>query len=196
MIANKNDRLRLDTLLSAGLQKHLGDNGFLVFDGKKYSTADLVKVLQERVGATHEVTTTRAAHAKAVAVERAKIAETKKFVANIRQVLKVMYSNSVDVLTDLGLRAPSRKPPTLDAKVAAIAKTLATRAARHTMGPRQRQRIHGVPVPSGKPADRMGVPHDDGHVDAPPLPVATPPPAHGAGETRVAPEHEVRLEAG
>jgi hypothetical protein len=85
-----------------------------------------------------------------------------------------MYSNS-DVLTDLGLRAASRKRPTLDTKVAAIAKALATRAARHTMGPRQRLRIHGVPASvdlADPSADAPSKPADAG---TPPTSATTPP---------------------
>jgi hypothetical protein len=167
-IVNKTVRLNADQQLISGIVKHLGD-GTLTFDGKKYTAADIVSVLQKRVDVANNVTATKAAHTNALTIEREEVAQTASFVASVRHVLKVMFAKSADALADLGLSPRPRRPSTVGQKVGAVAKALATRAARHTMGRRQRERIHGVVEAGGKPVPP--------HVATGPIePVAIPPP--------------------
>jgi hypothetical protein len=59
--------------------------------------------------------------------------------------LKVMFAGSIDTLADFGLKAPKvRVPLTPDEKAAAVAKGKATRAARHTMGAKQKKKVSGT----------------------------------------------------
>jgi hypothetical protein len=57
--------------------------------------------------------------------------------------VKAAYGNSPDVLADFGIQTKARVPLTVDAKLTAAAKRAATRAARHTMGKRQKNAIKG-----------------------------------------------------
>ena len=57
--------------------------------------------------------------------------------------MKVNFSTSPDVLADFGINPKARTPLTVEAKAAAVAKRTATRAARHTMGSRQKEGIKG-----------------------------------------------------
>jgi hypothetical protein len=146
MIENKSVRLRVDKQLISGVPKRLGADGSMILFGKKYLVTDLVTLLQRRVEVTDNVTAAKAAYEKALLLEREELAATRRLVGKLRHMLKLMFASSADALVDLGL-TPTSRPATVAEKVDAVAKALATRAARHTMGPRQRQRIHGTPVP-------------------------------------------------
>ena len=56
---------------------------------------------------------------------------------------KASYRNSPDVLADFGITSKARVAPTVESKAAAVAKRAATRAARHTMGPKQKEGVKG-----------------------------------------------------
>jgi hypothetical protein len=146
MIENKSVRLSVDKQLISGVPKRLGDHGSMILFGKKYSVTELVTLLQRRVDVTENVTAAKAAYEKALLLEREELAATRRLVGKLRHMLKLMFTSSAEALADLGLTPALRRPATLVEKVDAVAKALATRAARHTMGPRQRERIHGAPV--------------------------------------------------
>jgi hypothetical protein len=139
----KKSRLAADTQLLAGLAKHLGADGTLSFDGKRYKLAELEGIFQRRIDLSNEVAAMKGALAKALVDERAGMDASDPLVLNIRRVLKAMFAFSPDILAELGLQPPARRVPTVETKTNAIAKRLATRAARHTMGHRQREKIHG-----------------------------------------------------
>jgi hypothetical protein len=68
----------------------------------------------------------------------------RKLLAALVTVVKGSFGNSPDVLADFGV--PPKKAPTpltVEQKAAAAAKRSATRAARHTMGTKQRQAVKG-----------------------------------------------------
>jgi hypothetical protein len=58
--------------------------------------------------------------------------------------VKATFGSSPDVLADFGLAPKARAQVTVEAKAVAAAKRKATRAARHTMGPKQKKGITGV----------------------------------------------------
>ena len=63
--------------------------------------------------------------------------------------VKVTFGNTPDVLADFGLKPnKARTPLTISQKAAASAKRAATRAARHTMGPKQKKDIKGTVAPT------------------------------------------------
>jgi hypothetical protein len=57
--------------------------------------------------------------------------------------VKGAFGSSPDVLADFGITRKSPAPITLEAKAAAAAKRASTRAARHTMGPKQKLAVVG-----------------------------------------------------
>jgi hypothetical protein len=130
-------------------------------------TVDVINLLQDRIDAAVHVTTARAAWQLAVKEDRQKDEETKKSVSAIRQTILLMYASKNDVLADFGLspRRARRALSTVE-KLEVSEKAKATRAARHTMGKRQKAAITGD-------AARSAIP-DAGH-DA--VPAIGPPPA-------------------
>jgi hypothetical protein len=88
-----------------------------------------------------------AAKAVAAAKVAAEAAQTKPlralmsaFVAYVR----VTFGNTPDVLADFGLAPKAQAQVSPEARVIAAAKRKATRAARHTMGPKQKAGVKGV----------------------------------------------------
>jgi hypothetical protein len=70
----------------------------------------------------------------------------------MRQALLVAFADQVDVLADFGLTGRKTRVVTPEEKVTAAAKARATRAARHTMGKRQKAAIKGALEPSASEA--------------------------------------------
>ncbi len=99
----------------------------------------------------------------------------------MKQTLLVFYAGQVQTLTDFGLTA--RKTPVVspETMVAAAAKAKATRAARHTLGKKQKAKITGTVVTTAPavppPATPPAAPPAATVVVAPaPAPVVTPKP--------------------
>jgi hypothetical protein len=142
--------------LIAGTQKHLA-NETLAFDGATYTAAALVQLLQKLVDAIAAADAARARWKDA-------LKELKDARATIVPVLGAFHSfvvnrfgNAPSTLEDFGI-APRkvRTPLTAEQKAAAVAKRKATREARHTVGPKQRAKIHApaatTPTPPAPPA--------------------------------------------
>ena len=132
-----------DLQLIAGLQKHATTVATLLISGVPHDNASIAAVLKARVDAGNSTLAARAAWQTAVKAERDERAKTKAFVSGVRQALKVAFAGSIDTLADFGLtprKVPVRTP---EQKAAATAKALATRAARHTMGPKQKKQVTG-----------------------------------------------------
>lgn len=60
-------------------------------------------------------------------------------------------SNADTVFADFGYPTPKKVVKTVAVKTIAVARTLTTRAARHTMGSRQKEKVVGV-LPAAAPA--------------------------------------------
>ncbi len=72
--------------------------------------------------------------------------------------MRCAFGSEPDVLADFGLHPKARAQPTVEAKTAAAAKRKATRAARHTTGPKKKLSVKGAvtgivvtPITSGQP---------------------------------------------
>jgi hypothetical protein len=177
---NQTDQTVADQKLIDGLTKHAATLPSIVIAGTSTTTAAIVAKLQARIAAISTVQTTRATWRAAVQAERTEVAATKAFVSAVRQALLVAFTGQVDVLADFGLTARKVRVVTPEEKVAATAKRAATRAARHTMGSKQKAAIKGT-VATTTPVTA-----------APPVAtsIATPaaPPAAGPTPTPAAPQ--------
>jgi hypothetical protein len=169
---NKTDRTTrqvADQKLIDGLNKHSSTFSSLVIGGQSYTTAAIIGLLQGRIATANAVTTTHATWEAAVLADQDERTKTKQFVSGLRQALKVAFAGSVEQLTDFGLKGPKAKPPrTPEQKAAAAAKAKATRAARHTMGPKQKAAIKGT-VPATAPEAQPAAP-----APTPPTPPVAP----------------------
>jgi hypothetical protein len=163
-----------DQHLIDGLKKHEQALASLFIDGVSAKTADIVAVLQARGDAAKRTLATRATWQEAVLAERNERAKSKTLVSGLRQALKVAFANSPEALADFGLSPRKAAATTPEKRVAAAAKAKATRAARHTMGPKQKKAVKGT-VPQTVPAD--------GGAHAPAPAPATPGTAPGAAKS-------------
>ena len=132
--------------LIAGIQAHQATGVFLV-DGKTLTAAQTVTVLQSIINALNAVIAAHGALKEAVATADSVSSENQDLVRDLRLNIQMLYSQSASILTDYGL-AP-RKGATLTPAqlLARAARAKATRAARNTMGTKQKAKITGTSVP-------------------------------------------------
>jgi hypothetical protein len=144
---SKTNRMQMQTAdqkLIGGLTEHASTVSSLVIAGTSYTTAAMIAVLQARVATGNAVTSTRATWQAAVQGDRDKHAQTQAFVSGLLQVLHVAFAGQIEALNDFGL-VPHKPQPqrTPEQKALQTKKAAATRAARHTMGPKQKAAIKG-----------------------------------------------------
>lgn len=144
-ITNRADQLTADQGLINGLTKHQSTLPTLLIGGTSYTAATAITIVQQRVVAAQAVAPAKAAWQAAVKADTNELASTKAFVSGLRQALLLAYASSPTTLADFGL-APHKTPAprTPAEKAAAAAKAKATRAARHTMGKKQKLAITGT----------------------------------------------------
>lgn len=128
-----------------GLGKHFPNVGSLTIEGAARTLAQIEASLQALVDLRKAVNDARAAAKAKLAAETAQAPALRTFMDAVATVVKGSFGNSPDVLADFGL-APKkvRTPLTVEQKAAAAAKRTATRAARHTMGSKQRKDVKGA----------------------------------------------------
>jgi hypothetical protein len=152
-----------DQKLIDGLNKHSANLALLLIGNTSYTHADLISTVQTRVSAAISTQSSRATWENAVKAERDERAKTKPLVSGLKQAIQVMFAGSIDSLADFGLTPRKPRVLTPEKKAAAAAKAKATRAARHTMGKKQKKDIKGT-VPATAPV-------------TPPSPAPAPTPA-------------------
>jgi len=154
---NTSKRNRADQSIAAqrlidGMKQYESMLPQLPIGGRIVSHADLMAMVQGRVDAADVVNSTRATWLAAVHDERNERARTKALFSGLKQVLLVAFAGQIDALAAFGLTPPDARHVTPEQRVAAAAKAQATRAARHTMGKRQKAAIKGtVTAPATDP---------------------------------------------
>jgi hypothetical protein len=141
----KQDKIMHDRDLISGLKTHFEEGDVVYVDGKRYSPSDLVDLLEERIQLSQEVLTARGAWQAAVARERANIARTAPVFTALEQTIHMRFGRDAEPLAEFGL-APrkERRKLTGEEKASMTAKIRATRAARHTLGKRQRLALRAI----------------------------------------------------
>jgi len=137
--------------LIAGTAKHFSTASSLAFGGATYTAASLTALLQSYVDLVDSVSVARAAYQAQLAAERAQMPALLVVIHAYVQFIRATFGSSPDALMDFGL-LPRKKPQplTMAQKALAVAKNLATRAARHTQGPKAKAAIKGtVTAPQG-----------------------------------------------
>jgi hypothetical protein len=130
--------------LIAGTQKH-STNGSLTFGGATYSATALVQVLQSLADSLATEDTARASWQDALKNVRDAQAKAGPIVQAYRSWLVATNGNAPSTLADYGLvPRKARTPLSTDKQAVANAKSKATRAARHTMGSKQKQDVKGT----------------------------------------------------
>jgi hypothetical protein len=155
---NKDQLQAADQNLVNGLQKHVATVSSLLIAGATVPTTSLISTLQSRMAARTRTLSARAVLQAAIQAEEIEETQTKTLVSGTKQALKVMFAGQITELADFGLKGPkARTPLTPEQKVVVAAKVKATRAARHTLGSREKAKITGatpapVTAPSATPA--------------------------------------------
>jgi hypothetical protein len=141
VIHNRQDTLASDQTMVTGIQKRLAGKSFTVND-KSYSTQDVVAVFQGRVTTGQAVVSSRAAWLAAVKADRDERSQTAAFASAFQNIVKGMFQDP-SALADFGLTPRKSGKKTVEVKSTAVAKNLATRQARGTMGKKQKAKIKG-----------------------------------------------------
>ncbi len=131
--------------MGAGIRKHFSNVSSLTFGNSPFTPAQIEASLQTLIDLRTAVEDARAAIQAKVAADNAQAAPLRSQMAALVAFVKVTFGNTPDVLADFGLKPnKARTPLTLDQKAAASAKRAATRAARHTMGSKQKKEVKGT----------------------------------------------------
>ncbi len=174
---NRTDEITADQNLIDGLNKHAATITVIVLGGATATTKDIVATLQSRIDSAKAASSTRAAWLAAVQADQAERDRTKTYVSGLKQALLVAFVGQVDTLADFGLTGRKPRVVTPEQKLAAAAKAKATRAARHTLGSKQKAAIKGTVVPTAPATAAAPVP----------APIPTPPEAPAPSPVTPAP---------
>ncbi len=168
-----------------------------VVGGATIPMKDIVTTLQARLVTAKAAESARVTWRAAVQADREQRAKTKALVSVIKQTLLQYFAGQTDTLATFGLTP--RKPRVVkpEGKVIAAAKANATRAARHTMGKKQKAAIVGAldsnvimikvpgptPIPASPAADAPTPPQApavSAPTTSPAVPVTPTAPTHGS----------------
>ncbi len=147
---SRNDKVAAEQSLLDGINKHSATMPAVIVSGAAVPLKDISSTLQARIQAARNVAPAKAHWLVAVQADRDLRANSKTLVKVLRQTLVLYFDGQVNTLADFGLTG--RKPTVVspETRVAAAAKAKATRAARHTMGKKQKAKIKGT-VPAAAP---------------------------------------------
>jgi hypothetical protein len=114
------------------------------FEGVVRTPAEIVAGLQQLVTLRADTEAAKATYEKAVASENAARPALLELMSGLVEFVRTTFGNDAPTLNAFGL-APKKKraPQTVEEKAAAVAKREATRAARHTMGPKAKLAVKG-----------------------------------------------------
>jgi hypothetical protein len=128
----------------AGLQKHYAGQT-LVLAQVSVKVADLIKELTAFVAQVGEATATHLTWlAQVKAMDSAADTRINPTLVTLHRFLEGQFGMTSPTLADFGMTPRSPRKRTAQEKVETAQKSAATRTARHTLGPRQKEKIHGA----------------------------------------------------
>jgi hypothetical protein len=133
----------------AGLRKHYASTPTMILDGVSHATADVVTAFQGTIDLADATAAAAATFHKAVSAERTARDTTDGLYGALKTVVISQFKTSPDTLADFGITLTSRRAPDVVTKAGAAEKGRATRAARHTMGKRQKAKVTGATASAG-----------------------------------------------
>jgi hypothetical protein len=145
---NRIDKITAEQTLVDGFNLHATAIPSMVIDGVLRTTKDIVATLQSRIDSAKSALSTKATWQATIRSDQALRDTTKTFVSGVKQGLLVAFGGRLDTLADFGLTARTKPVVTPEEKIARTAKAQATRAARHTMGTKQKAAIKGTVTPT------------------------------------------------
>ena len=139
----RKDRLRL---MASGVEVHF-PSGQAVLARQTFNLpSDLVKLIQADIDATDAADKVRAEWLAAVQVQLDSHEEIAPVLRALKRMVLAEFGDTQDAsraLADFGFAPPKAPAITAEARVASVKKSRATRAARHTMGPKQKKLVKG-----------------------------------------------------
>ena len=141
-MSNKANRINKDQQLISGIQKHFGKSGVLVANGEKHTASDIIGMLERRIQAAEPVTQAKGAWHNAVREEQNILAESDPVLRDVFKYITLLHGSSLEVLADFGIVPKNPRALTAAELATKVAKSKATREARHTMGKRQKAKVH------------------------------------------------------
>ncbi len=175
---NRNAQVIADQRLIDGFNKHATSMPNMMIGGVSKPTKDIVATLQSRIDSAKAALSIRATWQTTIQADHSLRDTTKTFVSGVKQCLLVAFAGHLDTLADFGLTARATHVPTPEENIARTAKAKATRAARHTMGSKQKAAIKGTVTPTVPAIVGSPAPTPTPVTPVPALPIAvTPPPA-------------------
>jgi hypothetical protein len=150
--SNRQNRLRK---ILDGIDMHYANVSTLTLVGKQVAVADLKKAIEADIAASDASVKAKADLHTVVAAERSSHAQLNPLLASFKHTVLAQFGESADatsVLADFGFTPRKSTKTTSATKAAAAEKSKATREQRHTMGKRQKAKVHGTPpAPAPKP---------------------------------------------
>jgi hypothetical protein len=172
---NRGQRIASIQKLVAGLTQHADTLSTLMIAGTSHKTTDIISTLQGVLSSAQTVVTAKANWQAAVQADKQGRAKNQPLISDVRQALYVAFGNSIDTLADFGLtQKKTRVPRTPAQKAASTAKAKATRAARHTMGSKQKAQIKGTVTGTVDSSSSMAPAPGAASTATPPAPGASP----------------------
>jgi hypothetical protein len=146
MAANITKKSRANTIdslqkLIDGLNKHASTAPSVMLAGVTLRPSDVAAKLQALIAEFNAATTAATAWHNQVMTERNAAQQTKPLLLLVRRTLEAAYASQLDVLADFGLTPRKKTVISPQTRAAAAAKAKATRAARGSMGRKQRSAI-------------------------------------------------------
>src|ERR1019366_5257746 len=145
MTTGKGTNTVLAKQLIAGAQKHFSAASSLTFGNATVTPAELEASVQTLVDLRAAVDDAKTATKAKIAAENAQGPPLRSRMAAFVAFVKASFGPTPDVLADFGLKPKKAPTPlTIEQKAAAAAKRAATRAARRTMGAKQKKAVKGT----------------------------------------------------
>jgi hypothetical protein len=145
MIRGKNTEKALAKQLIAGVAKHLSNVSTLTIDNGTFTPAQIEASLQALIDLRTTVEEAKAATMAKIATENTQAVPLRRQLSALVAYVRASFGDAPDVLADFGLKPKKAPTPlTIEKMAAASAKRAATRAARHTMGSKQKKAVKGT----------------------------------------------------
>jgi hypothetical protein len=131
----------------AAIQKYLSQLASMFIAGVAYTPAQFIALLQKDVDLADAASNAKEDLRVAAAAAREQRATMAPIMVGFRAFLENMFTDP-STIAEFGFPVRSRTGLTVEAKAVAADKRAATRAARHTMGPKQKKDIKGTVAPT------------------------------------------------
>jgi hypothetical protein len=148
MRINNNSTIVSLTSLINGLKKNQPKAVFLLSE-TKYTTAQLVTIMQSIITSLQAVTPAQGAYLRASRAAATLQTQNRAALRDLKQFLQIQSGGNTELLSQYGLKPRKQGGATTpEEKVAGANAAKATRVARHTMGKKQKKSITGATAPA------------------------------------------------